>query len=243
MKISNLIFIPVFVFMSNPIGRAEPRVETGPYALPIQSLSNIFNSVKELAMQGGKEAEYILPRKIRLNTAEKLVLSRNQIYFNGKELRIGEPLSSWKDVIPGKPRCIEESIILCLWDDFGLVVGTADKTGKKVRFMNLYLNFMEDERNLVPVNYPDGRPAKKLPDYLPHRAFSGYLEIEDVGVDAKSEFGNIQRKLANKIAFHCGLHDCSHPISSFGNQVDIYLRLNGGRSNANVLEVSLSATD
>lgn len=180
------------------------------------------------------------PRKVKRGAIPELILKNGRIFFDKKELKFGDGLSSWKKNIPGTPRCSGSGMTFCIWDDFGLEVGTGNANPKKVKFFNINLNIKDDHEDFMEIVYPNGRPGEKSLDLTPHRAFPGYLELNGFGIDTETKFWEIRGGSIENGKLHCGLLDCSNPSGHFGGRIKIYFTLDGGSENGTVKDIGLN---
>jgi hypothetical protein len=181
------------------------------------------------------------PRQVKRIRGPDLFLKKGEIYFNGKLLKSGDSIEVWKKIIGGKPRCIVESMVYCVWDELGIDVGTSNAKDKKVKFFNLQMNFSGDvDYSKLVTEMPDGTPAAPHPDYAPHQVFPGYLEMNGYGIDKSTQFWEIRNGARENIDLHCGLLDCGHPHGAFGARASIGFTLNGSDDHGTVRELGIS---
>jgi len=233
------------IFFQNLFVFGEARVEQ--FAANDNDQRSLIDRWNELRVKAMQEAGVIKdwgnPRKVGKGARPQIILSKNEIHFDGKKLVLGEPIESWKEKILAKPRCFDNGMTLCVWDEYGLEVGTGYKNLNKVQFMNIYINADHSNENVGKADYPDGRPAKPLEDNMPYRTFSGYLELNGVGIDAKTEFREVQAGSVANRTLHCGLLDCSHPSGPFGEHANISLTLDGRNERGRLLELGIDVAN
>lgn len=172
------------------------------------------------------------------------MIKGSQITFEGKVLRIGEPLSRWKQVLPQDRRCSEESAgtAFCIWPSLALDVGTDHRDRSRVQSFTVHLNLEpKDPYAGLVTQLPDGTPIKPQPDWSHKKAFPGYLELDGFGIDAMTKFWEIRSRADPKRKLRCGLRDCSHPMGLLGESVKLYLRLNRNDEQGNVYEFNVTA--
>jgi hypothetical protein len=243
MKFYKSMFMAAFIFSSaTSIWAASPVEAAVKEELLQENVLDQFNVIRKMAAEEISTLKNpLVPRKVKKDRQPKIVLTQNKIYFNESEMKMGGSISSWKKIIAGNPRCITSSIIFCIWDDLGLEVGTDSKINQHVRFVNLHLNFSEEDESLARVTTKSSEEAGLK--YSPRQVFSGYLEIDGFGIDSNTKFWELRAGANSKNKMHCGLRDCSHPSGPFGPHVNIYLTLDGPRETDKVLELGLSSSD
>lgn len=183
-----------------------------------------------------------VPRVVARGARPEIIIKGEVIYFNGGGVRIGESLASWEKVLSAGRRCrTGDGITICLWDNWGLEIGTDDKKKPSVQFMNLFLSLVDDDgENSGKVNASDGKNNRSENRVMLRRAFSGYLELDGFGIDSKTKFWEIQSETRDG-KLTCGLRDCSHPGGAFGKKANIFLILNGNSDQATLRQFSISA--
>lgn len=142
-----------------------------------------------------------------------------------------------------KARCDSNKIATaCVWDDIGIQAGT--KPGGKrgaVTYLTIFLNKrpIDPYKGLVTHN-PDGTLITPDVDYAPKQAFSGYLELDGFGIDAKTEFWELLSTANPERRLTCGTRDCTHPTGSLGgNSGVLYLTTNRNDEHGNIYEFSI----
>lgn len=69
-----------------------------------------------------------VPRGVARGARPEIIIKGEVIYFNGTSVRIGESLASWGKVLSSGKRCSTgDGITICVWDSWGLEIGTDDK--------------------------------------------------------------------------------------------------------------------
>lgn len=206
-----------------------------------QNLMGRLNEVRQKALGELRALEYPdEPRKIKRGAVPELIVIKDEIFFNSKKLKLDEPLTKWKKTIGSTPRCFEDGTIFCVWEDYGLEIGTSAKHPGKVKFINIYISFDPDDQQIGRADYPDGRPAEPPEDDTPHRPFTGYLEFNGVGIDAKTEFWEIQAGRTKNKSLRCGILDCSHPRGAFGEHATIGFVLDGKNEHGRIKRIGIS---
>ena len=183
------------------------------------------------------------PRKVMRGSYPEIVLKGGRIFFNEKELSFGGSLEAWKKVLGGSPRCSGTGMTLCIWDNLGLDIGTSHADNRNVKFFNIQINLPSNDMRSGGSGDPENGSANQLPDLRPHHVFSGYLELDGVGIDAKTKFWEIRSGSIGNGRLHCGLHDCSNPSGPFSEHSNIYLTLDGRGESDRLLEFGLSVFD
>jgi hypothetical protein len=178
-------------------------------------------------------------RDSELNAYPRIVVSANRIYFNGKELQLGESIEIWKRVIGGEVRCLGRNMALCVWDKWGLQVGADDTRNYAVEFLSLDLIMTEDDKMISQMIRTDRKTSEVRPSFIPEKVFPGYLELDGFEINATTEFQAVKRSNAER-KFRCGLKNCSHPIGVFNEHATIYLTLNGSGEKSQLRRFSIS---
>lgn len=169
-----------------------------------------------------------------------IVILKNAVYFNGKMLKFGDSLESWKKIIAGNPRCFPGGMTMCIWDDLGLKVGTTDKMPENVTLLNLHINFSEAEKDEINSAYQAGQTASKRESYLPKKAFTGNLRLDGYLIDEKTEFSDIASNVDVNRDLRCGSRDCSFPIGIFSEVGNMNLRLDSASTHGRVLRFGIT---
>jgi hypothetical protein len=191
----------------------------------------------EIIKKGGESS------KVEKGRRPEIKMQQEKIYFNGKELRIGASLDAWEKIIMKRSRCTEPEMSLCIWDELGLSVGVEVDQKHNVRYLNIQISFSEEDKEIGRAPYPDGKPAKKPLDLSPHQVFPGYLELDGYGIDAQTEFWDIQKNANPDRGLDCGLMDCSHPAGRFGKNAHLYMTLDGQGKRGKLRELSVNVAD
>lgn len=200
--------------------------------------------VKELMRKAAEESGSI-PRYENLRIVPRgakpeIIIKGDKVTYNGKRLILGSSLREWEKVL-GKPNRRSEGKLahLFVWDSFGFDLVTDTKN--KVDQIKIYINKRPvDPYEGLVTHSADGSPIKPDVDYAPKQAFSGYLELDGFGIDAKTELwellstANFERRLT------CGTRDCTHPSGSLGgNSGVLYLTTNRNDEHGNIYEFSI----
>ncbi len=206
----------------------------------------------ELVRKAGEETgamkSYGKPRIVAKGAKPEIVINREgDITYNGKPLELGADIKDWEAIIGRgyRHRGDDKPPKLLAWDDLGIDVltGYAADDKDKVKQLTLYLNKRpKDPYEGMVTTRPDGTPIKPLPDFTPRQAFTGYLELDGFGIDAKTEFWEILTTANPARNLRCGLRDCSHPHGALFGKTDgsLYLILNRGDEHGNIYEFTIS---
>lgn len=186
-----------------------------------------WNQLMEKAMRvAGAIKEYGEPRRVKRGATPELILKADEIYFNLKPLHIGGDVSKWIDVLGKKYRISPYGTSL-IWDEHGVSLVTDEADKKTVVQINIYLNKRpKDPLDGLVTHRPDGTPVEPTYNYWPSHPFSGYLELDSVGIDAKTKFWEIAKYVDQNRNLRCGLRDCLHPHGNFSPIANISMRLN-----------------
>lgn len=209
-----------------------------------KSFSDRLEDLKIKALLAAGSAKVpAVPRLVSRGARSEMIIKGEVIYFNGVGLRIGDSLAYWKKTLSVGAQCgTGDGITVCVWDDWGIEVGTNEDVKPKVEFINIFLNFVDvDGNDTGKVNTSFGKSGRSKNDKELRLAFSGYLELDGFGIDSKTKFWEIKASTKDKRGLKCGLLDCSHPAGIFGNRARIFLTLNGNDDNATVRQFSISA--
>lgn len=81
-------------------------------------------------------------------------------------------------------------ITLCTWDELRIQAGTSLANKASVDFVTIHVNLeaLKPQRDGAPANLA----SNVAPSYWPKQTFTGYLELDGCGIDAKiSVTGNL----------------------------------------------------
>lgn len=197
------------------------------------SLLNKYNQVVRDAFNAANQTLTTLePRRIPKGRLPEIVLRKDQIFFDGKELSLGKPLQEWLSVLPPLPRCTQFSPKLksCDWDDLGITV-TVNALTYKVDRLDIQFQkpIISDAEKIVTEQ--DKLEGKKLPlGSEPAGTFNGYFELDGYAIDNGTMFWEIEKSIDQSRNLHCGLRDCQLRGAIFGKRSKIYIELNGPKS-------------
>lgn len=157
-----------------------------------------------------------------------IIIQGHRVFVEGKLLWLGGSMVTWKEAIPGTPRCTEpELIVVCTWDNLGVQIGSGQSDMTKVIFMNINLASREEfflEKN----------------DFSPRMLFSGYLELDGVSIDGTTEYGAIRGKIDPGRNMTCGIRRCTEPTAVLNPDAAIHLSLNGVGDQSRLYSFSLA---
>jgi len=202
---------------------------------------DLFNELmRKGAEKAGAVPDYGKPRIVPKGAKPEIVIKGDKITYNGKQLVLGTSLREWEKTL-GKPTRRSEGKLahLFVWDYFGFDLVTDTKN--KVDQIKIYINKrpIDPYKNLVTHN-PDGTPITPDVDYTPKQAFSGYLELDGFGIDAKTELWELLSTANPERRLTCGTRDCTHPSGSLGgNSGVLYLTTNRNDEHGNIYEFSI----
>ena len=204
-----------------------------------------FDLFNELMRKGAEKAgaipDYGKPRIVPKGAKPEIIIKGDKITYNGKQLVLGASLREWEKIF-GKPtrRDEDKPPVLLVWDSLGFHIMADNK--KKVDQIKIYINKrpIDPYKGLVTHN-PDGTPITPDVDYTPKQAFSGYLELDGFGIDAKTEFWELLSTANPERRLTCGTRDCTHPSGSLGgNSGVLYFTTNRNDEHGTIYEFSIS---
>ena len=204
-----------------------------------------FDLFNELMRKGAEKAgaipDYGKPRIVPKGAKPEIVIKDDKITYNGKQLVLRAHLSKWEKVLGQASRRSEGKLAhLFVWDNLGLDLVT--DTRNTVDQIKIYINKrpIDPYKGLVTHN-PDGTPITPDVDYTPKQAFSGYLELDGFGIDAKTEFWELLSTANPERRLTCGTRDCTHPSGSLGgNSGVLYFTTNRNDEHGNIYEFAIS---
>lgn len=180
------------------------------------------------------------PRLVEKYAKPEIIIKGSSIYFDGKPLEFGRPLSSWKNILNRTPHCDETGIEWCVWEDLGMEVSTRPKSDYGVSTIVIKLNIPENSLRETTTPYPDGTPDHTpKADWLARHPFTGYLEIDGFGIDKDTKFWELQSNIDARRNLSCGLRNCEFPRGIFGSHGGMALHLNGGSESATIEEIKI----
>jgi hypothetical protein len=186
-----------------------------------------------------------IPRKsekARADVSEKypkIIVIKDKLLFEGKELRLGDSMDSWKKIIAGDPRCFQDKPQFCVWDDTGLEIKTRGDQNKSITSFTIHFNFFNVGQNGNKYGVSSSPTPAEIYDWLPHKVFNGYFELDGFGIDSSTQFRDVLSNVTNR-NLRCGTFDCSNPSGTFSEEADIYISLDSRRDSGRVKEFSLA---
>lgn len=182
-------------------------------------------------------------RRVKIYAKPEIIIKGSSIFFDGKLLELGLPLTSWKNIIKREPRCDKSGIEWCVWEDLGLEASTDEKSNFGVNSITIKISIPENSFNETKTPYSDEIPdnAQKA-DWLAHHPFTGYLEIDGFGIDKETKFWELQSNIDVRRNLSCGLRNCEFPKGIFGPKSNIALHLNGKNESATIEEIEIYTT-
>ncbi|WP_268800873.1 DUF7738 domain-containing protein [Pseudomonas huanghezhanensis] len=150
-------------------------------------------------------------RRIPKGAKPEIIVNDGKITFNGKILKIGDDIESWKKVIGGNPRAMLDRRIY-VWDDLGFKVGIG-WTNTKVIFIKII--FRCKERGAVKVCPENGGLGNTNE---PQNFFTGYVEYEGGPIDSQSTVLEANRLIRGRAQYGggCGTGLCSSVWGKYG---------------------------
>ena len=248
MIIKNLKFIFLFFLIQIKFDVFAEVREKNDISQPEKSSSGFFEKLENSKNKAISETQGLSkfgePRIVSKGAKPEIKIVKDEIHFNGKKLLLGSPLELWRDTLLGNPRCIKKGITTCVWEEYGLQVGTDESAHPRVKYLNIYLSFSDgDGRDIGKQNYPEGKEGLSKTDWQVHEVFLGYLEMDGYGIDAKTKFWEVRSATKNVRNLRCGIRECSSPRGTFGDHAQMQLSLNGNKESSTVQQISIAQYD
>jgi hypothetical protein len=159
-----------------------------------------------------------------------------EIRFNGRPLRLGATIDEWNEILGRNHRDDSGYSTTSTWDDLGIELLMDHRNKKTVIQISIYVNLEPKDLYAGLVTHePDGTPVKPSYDSKPKKPFPGYLELDGVGIDAKTKLWEIRKQVGADRNITCNL-DCSHSLGHFSNSADLFMRLNSGNESGEIYE-------
>jgi hypothetical protein len=194
----------------------------------------------QAALATGAIATYPTARHVKRYAKPEIIIKGANIFFDGKPLEFGRPLTAWKNILKRTPHCDKTGMEWCVWEDLGLEVYTSKEDNLGVSTIIIKINVPEDLLNETRTSYPDGTPDNTpKADWLARHPFTGYLEIDGFGIDKETKFWELQSNIDTHRNLSCGLRSCEFPSGIFGPGSIIALHLNGGSESATIEEMEI----
>lgn len=203
--------------------------------------------VKELmrkaAEESGSVPRYENLRIVPRGAKPEIIIKGDKVIYNGKRLEFGKSIDEWKKYFPPQARCDSGPLATaCVWDSIGIQAGTTPGSkGRGVSYLTIFVNKRPvDAYEGLVTHSADGTPIKPDVDYSPKKAFSGYLELDGFGIDAKTELWELLSTANPERRLTCGTRDCTHPSGTLGgNSGVLYLTTNRNDEHGNIYEFSI----
>lgn len=198
---------------------------------------DVYNELMhEAKVAAGEAMDAGKPRIVPRGARPEIIIKDSKVTYNGRELVLGAGLKEWESVLGASFRIDENNLSAVLvWDNFGFSV-IVDKNGEwkdRVVQIKIYLSQVVIDTHLT--NQSDGKPSPVLVAITPKKAFSGYLELDGFGIDAKTEFWEVRAAAKPSRKLRCGILDCSSPSGALGNDRGaLYLDLNRSNDHGNI---------
>jgi hypothetical protein len=182
-------------------------------------------------------------RQVRRHAKPEIIVKYSNIFFDGKLLELGRPLTFWKNILRGKPRCDKTGKEWCVWEELGLEVSTSEKNNFGVKSINIKINIIESVNNELKISYPerthDNNPKT---EWLAYHPFTGYLEIDGFGIDKETKFWELESNVDSRRNLSCGLRSCEFPRGVLGPNKMIALHLNGSNESSEIEDITFYIT-
>ena len=169
------------------------------------------------------------PAGIRKHAPPVIAVSGADIKINGKTVWFGDTLDSWKRSLGGTPTCYDEGIVICVWHDNGLSLGTDDKDKTRGTFMTINLT--------IEPAAPGERSAS-----WPKSPFRGTLKLDGIPINSATIFRDVLRQAPPARELRCGDRGCGNPIAAFSDGANIHMILVRRSENSPILEFSIACT-
>ena len=157
----------------------EPSDQSLPTKKREPTMLDRWNEVqRQAALATGAITAPPPPRYVKRYAKPEIIIKGSNIFFDGKPLEFGHPVTSWKNILKRNPRCDKTGIEWCVWEDLGLEVSTRAKSNFGVSTVTIKLSIPENLLDETKTPYPDGTPdSRPKADWLTRHPFTGYLEI------------------------------------------------------------------
>ena len=237
MKKSNTIGVLIALSLTC-FAQANPASAPSNNANTVENIYNKALDKAKSALESVLEVEK--PRQVNRAAKPEIIIKDGQLFYNGKELVMGASLAEWQEIL-GKPSRTDDGLpppILFIWDNLGITVLTGQDTETRGKVTQIKIYFLKNPmyaKVYIERYSADGKP---LPPYepSPKKTFSGYLELDDFGIDAKTEFHELRAAAKPSRKLKCGNLDCSTPSGRFGSNsgvITLYLNRRSDRGNIN----------
>jgi len=223
---------------------AEPSNQLPPTKKKEPTMLDRWNEVKrQAALATGAIETTDQPRHVERYAKPEIIIKGTNIFFDGRPLEFGRPLTSWKGILKRNPHCDETGTEWCIWEELGLKVSTRAKSNFGVSTIVIYLSIPENLLEETRTTHPDGMPSNApKADWLVRHPFTGYLEIDGFGIDKETKFWELQSSIDIHRNLSCGLKSCEFPSGIFGPSSMIDLHLNGESEAATIERIKIYTT-
>ncbi len=176
-------------------------------ALPVEAGSSFGETTWERSRQKLSQLnDWSLGiRRISKGAAPEIIVNGGEIVINGKVVRFGDDISTWKEALGGHPREMS-SQDLFIWDELGLKVGLRWDGSGEVLFFKVFFSC----RKYQDPDICKGSASHSV-ENRPKQYFPGYLEFEGGPIDSKSTVVEANRLIRGSANFGrgCGPGFCS----------------------------------
>jgi hypothetical protein len=234
----SILALSLFATISNG---TESSNKTSPAKERQPTMLDVWNEVRrQAALATGAIKSNPPPRQVKKYAKPEIIIKDSNIFFEGKLLEFGRPLTSWKNIIKRKPHCDKTGVEWCVWEDLGLEVYASKEDNFGVGTIIIKISISEDLLNDTRTSHPDGTPDNTpKADWLARHPFTGYLEIDGFGIDKETKFWELESSIDTRRNLSCGLRDCEFPRGMFGPKGIIDLHLNGRSESATIEEIKI----
>jgi hypothetical protein len=115
---------------------------------------------------------------------------------------------------------------VCIWDDSGIVIGSSLTDLSRVEYINIDLATEDDS-------------VIERQEHNPEGVFKGYLELDGVSIDARTEYGEIRSRIDPRRKIGCGVRSCTKPTALLGPVSKIFLTLKATGDSGKLYSFSL----
>lgn len=171
-----------------------------------------------------------------------VAISRTGILINGKAAALGQSISDWKKILPGRPRCHRSVALpvfnLCTWDEFGL---SLEEYRTKVYLFRL--SFVIPPLDKLEMNFLKDPDLPPEPDMRPAHTYTGRAEIDGYRIDAGTSFADAKQNIDPERELACDNdQNCTHSKGRyFDKQAHLYLVNSRSDAASGLTELVLAA--
>jgi hypothetical protein len=175
----------------------------------------------------GRAAPKAAAKNVGVEASPAIVISGSNITIDGKPVWLGDTLEAWKKAMPGRARCLKPTLVaVCIWDDSGIVIGSSLTDLSRVEYINIDLATEDD-------------PVIERQEHIPEGMFNGYLELDGVSIDARTEYGEIRSRIDPRRKMGCGVRPCTKPTALLSPVSEIFLTLKATGDSGKLYSFSL----